>query len=237
MLFYIVLALGIVATVVFLIKRNADVKIENVILKAIASVLFIFTTLAAMYSNPSCPREYGFLIVCGACFGLFGDIWLDMKYAYSQDADKLLKAGFLSFLVGHIFYSAAMVYAFELGIVDLLIGAAGAVIIAVFTATTEKLLKVQYGKFKILTVTYMAFLGFTVALSFAAVLSTHCSLPALILFIGMVLFIASDAVLSGTYFGEGKTRKFDIVLNHTLYYAAQYLIAASVFAYNIVSVS
>lgn len=237
MLFYTVLALGIAATLFFLVKRNADVKIGNVISKSIASVLFIFTTLAAMYVNPGCPREYGFLIVCGACFGLFGDIWLDMKYAYPQDSDKLLKAGFISFLIGHIFYSAAMLFAFDLGVKDLLIGAAGAAAIAVFTATSEKLLKVQYGKFKKLTVTYMAFLGFTVAFSFAAVLTTHCSMPTLILFIGMVLFIASDAVLSGTYFGEGKTRKFDIVLNHTLYYAAQYLIAASVFAYNIVSVS
>jgi len=47
-------------------------------------------------------------------------------------------------------------------------------------------------------------------------------------FIGALLFLLSDLVLSGTYFGTGKRRPVDVILNHILYYAGQFLIAGSV---------
>ena len=43
--------------------------------------------------------------------------------------------------------------------------------------------------------------------------------------IGSILFTISDLVLSGTYFGEGKERLIDFVLNYSTYYAAQFIIA------------
>ena len=49
----------------------------------------------------------------------------------------------------------------------------------------------------------------------------------------MVLFIASDAVLSGIYFGKDKCVKSQILLNHILYYGAQYLIASSLVLANV----
>ena len=45
--------------------------------------------------------------------------------------------------------------------------------------------------------------------------------------LAVLLFAASDLILSGTYFGEGKDRPVDIVLNYLTYYPAQYLIAFS----------
>ena len=44
---------------------------------------------------------------------------------------------------------------------------------------------------------------------------------------GGVLFAISDLILSGTYFGIGKTRAVDLISNTVTYYAAQYLIAFS----------
>ena len=46
--------------------------------------------------------------------------------------------------------------------------------------------------------------------------------------IGSILFLLSDAVLSNTFFGRGKDKPFHLFINHFLYYAGQYLIAASV---------
>ena len=46
-------------------------------------------------------------------------------------------------------------------------------------------------------------------------------------FAGALLFALSDLVLSGTYFGQGKDRPVDIILNYASYYPAQFLIAAS----------
>ena len=42
-----------------------------------------------------------------------------------------------------------------------------------------------------------------------------------------MLFAASDLILGGTYFGQGHNRPGDVIANHTLYYAAQFLIAVS----------
>jgi hypothetical protein len=44
---------------------------------------------------------------------------------------------------------------------------------------------------------------------------------------GAVLFAVSDLILSGTYFGRGKERPVDLLLNYLTYYPAQFLIAWS----------
>ena len=49
-----------------------------------------------------------------------------------------------------------------------------------------------------------------------------------LIFIGGVLFVISDLILSGTYFGVGKNRPVDIITNHVSYYLAQFVIASSI---------
>jgi hypothetical protein len=44
-------------------------------------------------------------------------------------------------------------------------------------------------------------------------------------FFGAVSFTLSDLVLSGTFFGEGKERPIDFILNYSTYYSAQFVIA------------
>ena len=51
----------------------------------------------------------------------------------------------------------------------------------------------------------------------------------LMLFIGGISFALSDLVLSGTYFGKGKDRPIDLILNYIFYYGAQFTIAFSLF--------
>ena len=46
-------------------------------------------------------------------------------------------------------------------------------------------------------------------------------------FAGAVLFAVSDLILSGTYFGEGRERPVNLLLNYLSYYPAQFLIAYS----------
>ena len=68
----------------------------------------------------------------------------------------------------------------------------------------------------------------TLCLSASLALAYGFADPALnCFFAGAVLFTLSDLVLSGTYFGEGKDRPVDIILNYILYYSGQFLIALS----------
>ena len=50
----------------------------------------------------------------------------------------------------------------------------------------------------------------------------------IVMSVGALLFLLSDLVLSGMYFGENKNTKGNIILNHTLYYAAQFCMAATI---------
>ena len=51
--------------------------------------------------------------------------------------------------------------------------------------------------------------------------------PLNFLFIGGIFFAVSDLILSGTYFGVGKERPIDLMLNYITYYSAQFLIASA----------
>lgn len=243
---------GLIATLSFLFKRKAVVTVDVVLRKALASVLFIITAVCALipnfmpvlrleqldlYSSQAVPVVMrgafasALFVIVGLCFGMLGDIWLDLKYAHKEGEKRYLNAGFLSFLIGHLFYSLFMFiyYKPKFGWIAFL---SGAVVVACFTAFTENLLKVKYGESKKITVIYMAVLGGTLSLAGDCMIESGFTVMSIIFFVGMVFFIASDALLAGIYFGNDektRTSRLGIVLNHSLYYTAQYLIAVSLF--------
>lgn len=250
--FIAALAAGVAATVSFIIKRKAVVTVDVVLRKALASILFIITAVCALIpsfapilkleqfdllSSKALPVALNaafasvLFVIVGLCFGMLGDIWLDLKYAHKEGEKRYLNAGFLSFLIGHLFYSLFMFiyYKPKFGWIAFL---SGAVVVACFTAFTEDILKVKYGESKKITVTYMAVLGGTLSLAGDCMIESGFTYMSIIFFAGMVFFIASDALLAGIYFGndeKARTSRLSIVLNHTLYYIGQYLIAASLF--------
>ena len=68
----------------------------------------------------------------------------------------------------------------------------------------------------------------TTAVSVVSMFTLHFQKGYILMTVGAVLFLLSDAVLSNTFFGRGKDKKHHLFINHFLYYAGQYLIAASV---------
>ena len=88
--------------------------------------------------------------------------------------------------------------------------------------------QVHYGAYRRIVAVYVAFLAMTSVISIIAVFVTHFQKAYVIMAIGSVLFLLSDAVLSNTFFGRGKDKPIHLFVNHFLYYAGQYLIAASV---------
>lgn len=221
--------LGLLSLIGFLFLRVKKTDVKSLMLKAVTSVMFIMTGVFLMISKPSL---YSGLIVGGLVCGILGDIWLDMKFMYSQDEDFLTKAGFSSFTFGHFFYIAAIIAGvtqFKAASIpmSLVVGAVAGLVIYF----GEKVMKLKYhANYKIISTLYGGLLFFVTAMSFncAFLAGFKDNLHLVAFFVGGVFFIISDIILSGTYFGEGKNRPVDIITNHVTYYIAQFIIASSI---------
>lgn len=231
MIYFVLLILGIIFCVVFNIIRVKEGGIKALLLKTLTSSLFVCCAAAATVRNLNSDNlVFALFVIVGLVFGLLGDIWLDLKWIYSKDNDVFTFSGFACFLIGHLVYISGMfsTYVDYSKPLYIIVPVALAVIIAMGMVLLEKPMKLNYGKFRVIVGVYsfilvlMAFLSGSLALMYGFECKTL-----VMLFIGGVFFLISDFILSGTYFGEGKRRPFDIVTNHATYYIAQFLIAGS----------
>ena len=236
MLFYVLLALGIVSCVVFNVLRVKEGGVKALMIKALTSSLFVGCAAAAAGQNMGSDNfSFALCVIVGLVFGLMGDIWLDLKWIYPKDNDIFTFAGFGAFMIGHILFLSGL----AVNYVDfskplyIIVPVILAIVLAVGTLVIEKPMKMVYGKFKAITAVY----GFVLALmtfmsgSLAIMYSFEC-MTLNFMFVGGVFFLISDLILSGTYFGEGKRRPVDIITNHATYFIAQFLIAASLMFIN-----
>ena len=238
----------------FLRERTKKASARSLICKTLASVCFLGVAMAGLVrlvgrigteswytsaeglaevSVARGPILYGVLVLAGLFFGTLGDIALDLKWNCPKEDVTYTYAGFVSFAIGHVFYIAALTRRFGAGLHGawLIVPFALAAALGLFIGLNGRLFKVDYGRFLPITIVYAAVLISTTLLAGSLTLATRFRHPAtLLFFVGGVLFLISDLILSGTYFGEGKRRPKDIISNHIFYYAAQFLIAASVLA-------
>ncbi len=227
MMYYIVLGIGVVVSLIFCYKRRLGYSIQNLMFKAVSSLCFLLTAVFALINN-SDAYTYGSLIIMGGALGLAGDILLDLKGIYKKDEKTYLNGGFMFFLVGHIFYFCAVIYSLKIKWWLILISVVLSVMIGVGTVLSANIMKVHYGAYRRIVAVYCSFLGMTTVTSVVSVFVSHFQTGYILMAVGAVLFLLSDAVLSNTFFGRGNDKKSQIFLNHFLYYAGQYLIAASV---------
>lgn len=227
MAYYIVLPMGLIVSMIFCILRRTGFSLRNLILKSVSSLCFLLTAVFALVSNED-ARIYGSLIIFGGALGLVGDILLDLKGLYKQDESVYLRGGFIFFLVGHIFYSAAIIFQTQMKWYLILAGIIGAFVVAILNNFSAKFMKVHFGAYRKIVFIYVVFLSITMLLSIIAAITSGFEKKYVLLAIGAICFTLSDAVLSSTFFGRGKDGSFYLFINHFLYYAGQYLIAASV---------
>lgn len=226
-MYWALLVIGILAIVVFLVLRVKRGGIAALYAKAVASLCFIATAVAATNENRSF-LGFGSFMTIGLVCGLLGDVWLDLKWIYLQDKDSYLYSGFIFFLLGHICFITAVFNASPYTPLSAVIAAAAALVIAVIAILLEKPLKMRYGKFKWIVFLYSLTLSMTMTMAMVTAVITHFQTMWVVMSVGGLLFLLSDLVLSGMYFGEDKNTKFNVVLNHSLYYAAQFIMAATV---------
>lgn len=226
-LYWIMLAVGVVATGTFLYLRIKKGGIIALYAKAVASLCFISTAFAATNANHDF-LAFGSWMSFGLVLGMLGDVWLDLKWIYLQDKDSYLYSGFISFLLGHICFNVAIYMSYDWTPLTLGISVAAAIIISVGNLVMGKPMKMNFGKFKLILFLYTSVLAMTMVSSIIAAVVTGFEEVWVVMAVGSILFTLSDAVLSGMYFAEGKNTKVNIAINHTCYYAAQFCMAATI---------
>lgn len=232
-------ALGFAAMLAFLIKCNKKRSVGGVFTKMVVSLFFIMTAFFGLNHVMTTTADmtvlkYGLMLVMGLVFGLLGDIYLDQKWVYPADDEKYLYAGFAVFAVGHFFYVSAMIMKAGLSFVHILIAVALAFVIAIVNGLLEKPSKLDYGKFRKIVFLYSAVVGLTMTTAGVALVATYMAEGNLVLCVPYIvftlaggLFLISDIILSGQYFGPRNT-PVNFVLNHVTYFVAQYMIALTI---------
>ena len=227
MSYYIVLTIGLVVSLIFCIRRARGFSVSNLMFKSVSSLCYLLTGAFALIENPY-AGVYGSLIVFGGALGLVGDISLDLKGIYKKDESTYLRAGFIFFLIGNLFYSDAIIYTTQLKIWQILLCFGVSVAVSAVNTASAKIMKIHFGAYRKIVFFYVIFLAFTMILGIACAIIFKFQKKYVLLAVGAILFTLSDMVLSGTFFGRNKDGKFYLFINHFLYYAGQYLIASSV---------
>jgi YhhN-like protein. len=236
-MFFAALALGAVATAFFLYLRVTKGGIKAMFAKTAASIFFILTAVFACIETDYsfiATRQYGIYIIVGLVFGMLGDIWLDLKYCYKDDSDAFTYAGMVCFAIGHFFYMYAVCSVSGLldsGVWYVIVPVAAGIVFGVVAVSLDKLMKLDYGKFKMISGAYGAVLSTMTFLSFSAYVASGFRADIwLVMTIGGVFFIISDLVLSGMYFDKemSKNTTTNVIINHITYYISQFVIASSV---------
>lgn len=233
-MYIIFLTIGVVITTIFTIKRTHKSSPRLLMLKALSSAFFVFTAITAFAFNDNVPLLVGIPAVIGAVFGLLGDVSLDLKYVYPQDHDVYLKGGFTSFSIGHLFYIISIFFSYGLSFGNYAYAIFGLAVLMISVPVIEKLMNLDYNKFKLITLMYSSILGFTDALSFSVLFTEGVSVHTVLHSVGLTLFLLSDAVLSGLYFAKDEKKRNSrpsIIANHIFYYSAQYILAVSLAFY------
>ncbi len=228
MLTWVFLALGVIFTAVFLVKRDGNSSHCAVMFKICASMMFVVTAAVSIFYTKGDIR-YGILMVIGLVLGLLGDIWLDFKWIYKSENRYFTYGGFLFFLIGHSCYIPAIIMVNHLSLKTILLCLIFPFLMAVGIQVGEKPMKLDLTGYRVICSVYGAAVGMTVSTSVAAALAEGRGVSQIILAVGSIMFILSDLILCSTYFGEGKTSKPYVLFNHLLYYMAQFAVAMSIF--------
>ena len=232
MMYPLMLVCGAVLLFVYIREKIQAYSVKAVILKSSVSVLFIAVGVYGSWLSAAkgtvsllCP-----FVVLGLLCGLLGDIWLDLKYVFPEKDEPFTYAGFCAFGIGHILYITGMLLSYYptgkpmTVIIPILL----AVVMSMGNAVLEKPMKLHYGKLKPVVIAYGVLLFGMVLISGGLALAHGWKeTPLNFLFIGGIFFAVSDLILSGTYFGVGKERPIDLMLNYITYYSAQFLIASA----------
>lgn len=211
---------------VFIIRRCFKRDVVSLLLKTLASICFVILGFCGcLYADNF--KSAGIVII-GLMFGMLGDIFLDLKFVDAANSAAYTASGFASFIFGHLFYIIFILNRDPQYMYGKIAALVIAVLVGVFIYASPKLLKLDFGNYRLISAIYAGILVFVTVYAGIRAFSIPSAFS-ILFFIGLVCFLISDLILCQIYFGQNRDTKVMGVLNHTLYYAAQILIASSIF--------
>lgn len=229
MLFWIVLALSVIVTVVFTARRGLNVKFSDLAVKTATSSLFVAVGVAAVLSNHDINLTYALMIVSGGVMGLLGDIYIELKWIQKDNADTYLNFGFITFMIQHLLMISATFIRYPMQLTNALVCLAAPAVVLIVSNVVIKITKMNMGSFRVISNAYAAIASMTFSVGFMTMTTYGMELSQILFFAGGVSFFVSDLILSQIFFTEKGCNRPFVVLNHITYYGAQILIAASLF--------
>ena len=227
------LIIGVLFLVAFLIFRVKQKRVIAVVLKGLTSLMFIITGLVAWKCSNNPNTTFAIFVLLGLFFGLLGDVFLDIKYITKNHEYLFTALGFIAFGVGHIFFITGLFihfYDFSKNILFLIIPILASLVCTLVTLLMEKFTALKYGNMKPYAIVYGLILFFVTTIYLSAAIQNNWKIITIdIMFVALVFFALSDLVLNNTYFAPGCNTPIFVIVNHVLYYIAQFGIAVSLF--------
>lgn len=225
----ILLVVCALLAMLFIVIRAKFGGLGGVLTKTLASFAFVASAIVIIgfrYVDSS-TRTVMSLVTIGLLLGMIGDILLDLKVVYPGNDKYYLNAGMLSFGLGHLaYFSAFSTHAINMNcdlLMPILVSLGCGAVLTVTIMFVSKKMKLEFGNFLWQTIAYSFVLTFMTVFTLVLAIANG---GLWLTFVGMLLFILSDIVLSMQYFGGKLDSKPLIVVNHALYYAAQIVLLA-----------
>ncbi len=211
---------------------------KSLILKMICSTMFVSIGVLSMFIADNFS-SYAITMLVGLVLGWIGDYFL-----HAKPSNVYFVTGFISFLIGHIFYIAAYVNALPtlfdgykmLNIPELIIGAV--VLIAAFIMM--KVIKMKMSPKIVGVGIWLYFIILTFMFTKATALGYHQwqsgaeggLLAFVVLTLGSFFFVLSDASL-GVIMFAGQRKNYPLkIFNIVTYFCGQVMLASSILFIN-----
>ena len=215
-----VVLVGVALDAAFIVTEYRKKYVAAVVLKGLASLVFVVLGLICM--QKAAGRPFALSVLLGLMFGALGDILLNLRMVLEKGKDKIFAAGIAVFLIGHLLYILALILrdasAALYGI------PAAAVLALILIPLVLKRIDAPSKQLRAFGVVYLAVV--VVMFGCAAALAIlHWGEGCSLLFaLGALLFLISDFVLVFNLFGRKKHPSLRAI-NLSLYYVGQLLIA------------
>ena len=218
----------VLVAVAYVRLKLSGASLPALALKALTTVLCIAMAVYAAHEQNHVSAWAAVVVLALVC-GLMGDVFLDLKLIYHQDDAWFTYAGFIAFGVGHLLYWGYFFTQFDWSSSALLWWLSLNVVFVVGVWLTEKTMQLDYGRFRAISLLY-AFVLVGVLLQAAYAWWQQPSWQWAVFTVGMLAFVASDVILSQSYFGKRPEQPWMIIGNYACYFGAQCLVAWSVWA-------